>query len=229
LLGKQNYESETRDAYRSSAIAQKYKTQHMKALTWARLTMLMESKSVEKAIRRCALNKNSIILDIPCGTGILGHLLSKFPSSIFAGDISLEMIEQARTEYHKNNFKDFLQLDLTQLPLKKNVVDCVIVLGFMHRVPPNIRVKSLREIANVAVRFLIVSYSYDSFAQRAKHRLIKKIRPTHRSAPFPTPMKKIYKEFQENGFIVKKKFTVVFFLSTEVIFLLEKKKTLRTN
>jgi SAM-dependent methyltransferase len=222
LKTKFDYVKETRLAYRNCARAETYKKQHTKALSWAHLTMWRECFCVEKALKQCNLKKYDKLLDMPCGTGILAAVLEKFPSLVIAADISRQMMRLAREEYRGKNFRGFIQADITNAPFRCETYDCVIVLGFMHRVPATIREQTLREITLLSKRFIIVSYSIDSPPQRLKQSLTRTIRPTHQSAPSPIRLRDISEEFNSLGLTVRKRFRVACFFSAEIVFLLEK-------
>jgi hypothetical protein len=92
----------------------------------------------------------------------------------------------------------------------------------MHRLPKGIRKEVLSEVAYLSNKFIIISYSSDSPYQRMKHWLIKKIWLNYKSAPSPVPFQDIMEEFNSHRLTIKKAFRVVYFLSAEVLFLLEK-------
>jgi hypothetical protein len=135
-------------------------------------------------------------LDIPCGTGILAGVLS--------------------------NIVGVVQSDIAKTPFRKAAFACVITLGLMHRLPKGIRKEVLSEVAYLSNKFIIISYSSDSPYQRMKHWLIKKIWLNYKSAPSPVPFQDIMEEFNSHRLTIKKAFRVVYFLSAEVVFLLEK-------
>lgn len=220
-----DYEQETRLAYTSELRAKAYKEQYTKGMKWARLTMRRERIFIEKTLRQCNLKKTDRILDIPCGTGTLAGILSKFPSRIVAVDISREMMELAHEEYWGEHFNGFIQADISKTPFRERAFACVIAIGFLHRVPADIRRLILKEIISLSKRFIIISYSIDSSSQRLKQWIIKKIRPTHRSAPSPLPLSDIVEELSHNGIMIKKVFHLAYFLSSEVVLLLEKNST----
>lgn len=216
-----NYEKDTRFAYNIQK-AKSYKKQQTKGLSWMRFTTWREKSFVATVLRYCNLTKSDKILDVPCGTGVLGNIFSKFPSFVIASDISREMMGLAREEYNKANFGGFIQGDITEFPFKKGAFSCVIVLGLMHRLPERIRKQVLKEVTSLSKRFIIVSYSIDSTSQRIKQWLIKRLRHSHSFAPSPTPMQDIIKELKANGLLLKRKYKVMPLLSAEVVFLLEK-------
>ena len=218
-----NYEKDTRLAYNIPK-AQSYKQQQTNGISWIRFTTWREKSFVSAALRCCKLTNKDKIIDIPCGTGVLGNIFSNFPSFVIASDISREMMGLARKDYSKSNFGGFIQGDITMIPFKERAFHCVVVLGLMHRLPAGIRKQALKEVVSLSKRFIIVSYSIDSTSQRIKQWLIKKLRHSHSSAPAPASMGDILKELKDNGLVLKRKYKVMPLLSAEVVFLLEKNR-----
>ena len=81
---------------------------------------------------------------------------------------------------------------------------------------------TMKELSSLSKKFVIVSCSIDSPAQRLKQWLIQKIRPGHRKAPSPIPLTDIIEAFHSHGLFVKRLFHVAYFLSSEVVLLLMK-------
>jgi len=174
---------------------------------------------------RYAWSTDDRLLDIPCGTGILGNLLHSFPFQIMASDISLEMMEFARGEYPADRLIDCVQADITNTGFAHESFDCIVVLGFLHRVPADVKRATLVEIAALARRIVIVTCSVDSPLQRLKKRIFSFIRRRYIPAPYPAPLKEIIRECEYAGLKVKRSFMVVPLLSAEAMLVLEKVKT----
>jgi ubiquinone/menaquinone biosynthesis C-methylase UbiE len=185
---------------------------------------MKEQKWIEKALKRCHLTAISKVLDIPCGTGVMSKVFDQFTFRVAASDISKQMIDLAGGEYSVERFLGFVLADIENSPFANRTFDCVLSIGFMHRVPADIRKKALKELTCISRRYIIVTYSIDSRLQKLKHWLKKRIFPEYTTAPFPVPIHKILDEVNSFGLTIKKKFNVMSFLSAEVIFLLEKKK-----
>lgn len=220
-----DYEKETRSAFRNSSKAKTYKEQYTKGMKWARFTMWRERMCVKKALKQCNLKRDDKVLDIPCGTGLLFSVFSKFPFYIVASDISSEMMSLTREDRKEINLSGLVQADITSTPFANETFTCVITNGLMHRVPIDIKRKALKEIASLSNRFIIASYCIDSRLQRVKKRLIKMVLPAHIPAPAPAPLQDIINEFNSNELYVRKMYRIVNFLSAEVLFLLEKRQT----
>ena len=218
-----NYETDTLNAYRSRHRAAEYKRYHTKDWSWARFSTWREQRLLARELSRYPWSAGDRLLDIPCGTGILGNLLQSFPFQIVASDISPEMMELARPEYPADRLVDCRQADITNTGFPRESFDCVVVLGFLHRVPPDIKRGALREIAAVARRIVIVTCSVDSPAQRLKKKVLSIVRGNYAPAPCPVPLHDIIKECENAGFNVVRAFMVVPLLSAEAMLVLEKR------
>ena len=80
-------------------------------------------------VKACALEKNSIILDVACGTcdvalEINSHLLGQ--AQIFGLDFSLGMLRLGKKKLGEKNI-DLLNGDALCLPFKKNIFDAVCI------------------------------------------------------------------------------------------------------
>lgn len=219
---KTNYEIDTLNAYRSKQRAAEYKRYHTRDLSWARISTWREQRLLSRELSRYPWSSDDRLLDIPCGTGILGKLLHSFPFKIVASDISPEMMELAKEEYPADKFIEFVQADITNTGFTPESFACVIVLGFLHRVPLEVKRAALREVFALTSRVAIVTCSVDSPLQRIKHRVLSLLRKKHIPAPAPIRLRDIAAECELAGFKVVRVLTVVPFLSAEAMLVLEK-------
>lgn len=216
------YEKDTRQAYRNAQKARTYKGYQSQDLTWGRVTSWREWIIVHRVLARCRLSPQAKILDIPCGTGIMGDILQQFPNSVVAADISKEMMDLAREEYAFPHFLGFVQTDITQMPFRPGDFACIITLGLMHRLPKAIRKEVLGAIASLRPQHVIITYSLDSPWQSLKQRLIRKLKPSHIPAPVPALYRDIVREVGSSGFKVMRTYHTVPLLSAEIIMALER-------
>ena len=219
-----NYEQATKFAY-DAAKAQRYKAEQTSGMKWMRFTTWREKSFVGRCLQYCNLKRGVKILDIPCGTGVLGQILWKFPSSIVASDISSEMMRLARGDYNDKCFLGFVQADITSAPFKEGAFDCVVTLGLMHRLPAHVRDQALREIMRLSGRFIIVSYSVKNRWDHIKHWLLKQIWHSYKSAPSSISKEELVREVELNNLSFRKSYRVMPFLSAENVFLIEKRST----
>jgi ubiquinone/menaquinone biosynthesis C-methylase UbiE len=216
----QDYEASTRSAYRGSKVDD-YK-RHTRGLRWGRFTMWREVRIVERAMRHFDVKHREVMLDAPCGAGISAVAMNSGAGMVVGLDISRDMMAEAQKEYSAHTTAMLVQGDLTCLPLVDGAVAGTVVLGFMHRVPPEVRADSIREICRVTQRFAAISFTVDSVAQRLKRRILPLFRPTHHFAPSPLSMQGILDLCRGAGFRVCRVEHVLRPLSGEAVLWLEK-------
>lgn len=217
-----NYERETLNAYRTESRAAEYKRHHTQDWSWARFCTWRKERILARELARYDWSAEDKLLDIPCGTGFLGKLLHSFPFRIIASDISPEMTALARNEYPADRLIDCVIADITDTRFPRASFACVVTLGFLHRVPAEIKRNTLREIAELSNRVVIVSCSVDTPLQRLKHHVLLRLIRSHIPAPCPIPMTELIEGCEAVGLQVKRTYMVVPFLSTHVILVLEK-------
>jgi ubiquinone/menaquinone biosynthesis C-methylase UbiE len=153
---------------------------------------------------------------------VLGKLLHDFPFKIVASDISAEMMALAREEYPGDRLVGCVQADITQTGLPRNSFSCVITLGFLHRVPREIKSAALRELSALSSRVVIVTCSIDTPLQRLKHAVLRLLKPNHIPAPCPMRSEEIEQECIAQGMRVVGSYRVFPVLSAHTLFVLEK-------
>lgn len=216
------YEKETLNAYRTEQRAEEYKKYQTTDKSWARISTEREQKAVKGELNSYNWKETDRLLDIPCGTGILGPTLKSFPFHITASDISPEMMRLAKDEYPTGRI-EFVESDITKTGLPRASFDCIVVLGFLHRVPENIKKAAMKEIAELSKGVVILNCSVDSPVQRLKMKLISLFWRTHVPAPCPVTLDEMIKECEDVGFNVVRSFMVIPFLSAKAMLVLEKK------
>jgi ubiquinone/menaquinone biosynthesis C-methylase UbiE len=218
-----NYEADTKQAYRSEGRAAEYQRYQTRDWSWGYVATWREQHCLARVLRSYAWAPADRILDMPCGTGILGHLLGTLPSRIVVSDISREMMTLGRPQYPTGRLMGCLQSDITAMPFQSGAFACVTNLGFLHRVPAEVKRAAIREIARVSSRVVIATCSVDTRAQRVKHRVLGWLRRgRHLPAPCPAPLHEVIAEFERHGLRLVRAFMVIPFLSTEAVLVLEK-------
>jgi ubiquinone/menaquinone biosynthesis C-methylase UbiE len=213
----EEYKLKTLDGFKNKEKANHYYNKHHNNFNWSRLMIKLELRSIKKSFEFFKVDKNDMILDVPCGTGVSFDLLSKFKCKVTGVDISTEMLMFAKIKANKNLNINLLSGDITDLKLNNNFARGSIILGFFHRVPDEIKSLALKELFRVNKEFIICSFAIDSFFQKLKRKLIKFLIPHHLSAPNPLSLKKIEELFNINNFTIIKKKTTFPFLSSEII------------
>ena len=220
-----SYELNTKNAYRNKKKAKEYQDQYIKGAKWARFTMWRQKGIIKIFLDHCKINEDDAVLDIPCGSGYIGNILSTCKGQIFASDISSEMMDLGFGEYGQGNLAGFVQSDITEIPFPDGAFRSVIVLALMHRLPSEIRARVLSETYRVTNKYVIMSYSVESFSQKIKQYLLLKIKGSHIPAPASIPLEVMREELAAAGFTTVKMKHIVFFLSAKVVFLLKKENS----
>ena len=218
-----DYERDTRNAYRNKEKAKAYLEQYTKGTKWARFTMWRQRALIKRILDQCDLTASDRVLDIPCGTGLIGRILLNNPACVIGSDISIEMMDLARSESGENRFPRLVQADITATPFVRESFECVVVLALMHRLHEGLRGDVLSEVASLSSRFVIMSYSVENRSQRMKQRILKTLRPSHIPAPSSVPLPDILREVTSHGLRVLSVSHIAYLLSAKVVLLLEKK------
>jgi ubiquinone/menaquinone biosynthesis C-methylase UbiE len=110
--------------------------------TTPNLLFEVEEPVVKKILKELT---TGVALDAACGTGRYSELLNTLGYKVTGMDLSLEMLAEARR--NRNKKINFIEGDLTAIPLKNKSVDLAIsALAFTHL--PNIE-KALSELKRV--------------------------------------------------------------------------------
>ena len=102
----------------------------------------------------------SRVLDLPCGTGRFTAPLALRGYQVIGSDVSIEMMQQAKSAGRVDGVNGYLQADAKQLPLRTGCVDCVMSIRFLMHVDSETRVRMLREMRRVSRRWLILDYRH---------------------------------------------------------------------
>jgi len=222
MKGDFDYERSTLKAYTTAERAEDYKRYNTRGITIGRIVTWFQQRAIARELRRYRWTVSDTLLDIPCGTGVLGPLLGSFPFRVVASDISHAMIELGEPEYPSDRLLGCVQSDLTRPPFSDKAFDCVVCLSFMHRVPPEIKKQALASLYRLTRRIAVISCAVDTKTQRMKHGLLARIRRKHVPAPCPESLGEMALRCEEAGFHVKRKFNVLPLLSSHAILILER-------
>ncbi|UCD83882.1 MAG: class I SAM-dependent methyltransferase [Deltaproteobacteria bacterium] len=183
-----------------------------------RIINSLEKRALKRALAREAPGLR--ILDMPCGTGRMCLLLSSRNYWVVGADISQGMLDLASGKQKDSSVTfPIIRADAERLPFKAGSFDYVISLRFMMHLPPEIRVKVLREMARIAQKGLVVNYhlSGTSLLGIFNPRFRKHILP-----PFITTKSEMRKEIQVAGLLLRREFGLLKYVSSSEVFLLQK-------
>ena len=216
-----NYEKNTKHSY-DKVKAESYKIDQVSGFSWIRFATWRVKYIIKNIISSLHIKEGDIIVDIPCGSGILGRILCSSQANIIASDISNHMMLLAKEDFEGEKFYGFVKADITQIPFKESLFNIVIALDLFHRLPIEIKWLALDAIKNVSKEYLIISDSVDSKIQKFKQLLLRLCIKSYIPAPSPINIHQLERETKNSGLIVVKKWHVMPFFSSKVMFLLKK-------
>lgn len=219
-----NHEDETRNRYQSDEYAKNYKNEYISG--WSiksirsRIIKNLEINTVRKVLHPLLTPKTSVI-DIPCGTGKLGSLLSEYDISIIAADVSNEMIALAKEEYTAKKVS-FMQVDATNIDMNDNSINTIVCLRLFQRLDTPTRKKILEEFNRITDGNLVISYSYSSWWQKIRSSL-RKLYDVEKNIFFSPTIVEILDEIKKAGFQIENPKTINPIISSEIIIHASKK------
>lgn len=223
---RENAEKLTRERYQSTDYAETYKKEYVEGVSMKGFRSKIIARNEIDIIERyltAVVRPGIAVLDLPCGTGKLGSLLSGFDVSIIAGDVSAQMLGLAKSEY-TNPDTDFRVIDATDIDIVDGTIDVVVCLRLFQRLPKATRARILSEFNRINNKFLIISYSYDSLWQKIRS-LLRGLYVKHRNVFFSENISTIRAELHEAGYEVEDQRFVLPGLSSELIILAKKSAT----
>ena len=107
------------------------------------------------------LPAQSLVLDVPCGTGRFIPLLTDCGLHYVGADFSLAMIHEAQRFASDRATLGFVGADAEHLPFQDECVDCIIIWRLLHHIGDvAIRQAILREAARVSRSKVLVSFHH---------------------------------------------------------------------
>jgi SAM-dependent methyltransferase len=109
----------------------------------------LNHRLLERALAQglAGVRQGGIVLDAPCGTGILADFLRGLGFRVLGADISPAMLEVAR---ERGPFVGHVRADLERPPLRAGSVDAVVSTRFLMHLPAELRPRVLRALATLA-------------------------------------------------------------------------------
>jgi len=122
--------------------------------------------------------RESLVLDIPCGTGRLTVVLAHLFKRVIAGDISTGMIAVANNKIRSKGINNvaLLRTNSRRLPFPERTFDIVLCVNFFHLIPSNekhIFMGEFRRVLKPRGRLILenVSPIYGQLDRLVRHRL----------------------------------------------------------
>jgi len=138
------------------------------------LVRRLNLRLLERVLLRAlaGVNGRRLVLDVPCGTGIIGDYLASRGFRIVGADISPAMLEVARERHHALGL---LRADLEAPPWRPGTFDAVVCARFLMHLPAESRPRVLATLAGLTHGPLVATvchpYTVKSFG-RSLRRLL---------------------------------------------------------
>ena len=113
------------------------------------LVRRLNHRMLERALARGleGVRAGGVVLDAPCGTGVLADFLRGLGFQVLGADISPAMLAVAR---ERGPVVGHVRADLERPPLRAGSVDAVVSTRFLMHLPAELRPRVLRTLATLA-------------------------------------------------------------------------------
>lgn len=112
---------------------------------WRRLNLRLTEWALARGL--AGVPEGGLVLDAPCGTGILGDFLRARGFRVIGADISEAMLAVAG---RRGRTVGCVRADLEAPPLRPRSVDAVVSSRFLMHLPPAVRPRVLRTLAELS-------------------------------------------------------------------------------
>jgi ubiquinone/menaquinone biosynthesis C-methylase UbiE len=139
-------------AYRDNNIATVYEERRFR--NWSgRVGGDLEKSKMLAGLKQLGVHQNSVVLDVPAGTGRLTRAAIEHGYQAIGVDVSSAMLRQGFILHGLDSVETFVGAvagDIERLPLSDGSVDAVLSLRLMGHLPKDAKVRALREMLRVA-------------------------------------------------------------------------------
>ncbi len=207
-----------KNAYRSKRAAETYDQQRFKSLKGKWLDA-REKRIIGGLLE--FLPEGSQILDLASGTGRIAEFLLSSGYKVCGADISSQMLKVAKERL--SNFGESIELhqaDAERLPFEEKQFDSATCIRLFGHIPPENRIKILKEIKRVTRGPFVVAYYLSEQVANLK-RKIRKTLTGDKSPWFPVSRKNLKEEINSANLRIVEEKQVLKYLSETLILLLD--------
>jgi ubiquinone/menaquinone biosynthesis C-methylase UbiE len=206
-------------AYQSKQAAETYDQRRFKSLKGKWLDA-REKRIIGELLEY--LPQGSQILDLACGTGRIAEFLLSRDYEVCGVDISQEMLKVAKERL--SNFGElieFQQADAERLPFEEKRFDSATCFRLFGHIPPETRVKILKEMKRVTKGPFIAAYYLSEPIANIK-RKVRKFLNGDKSLWFPVSRKNLREELSQVNLRIVEEKSLMRYLSETLILLLDR-------
>lgn len=135
-----------------------------------------QKTKIEKALEKVGIDKNSLILDCGCGTGLLFDYMSDKAKGVVGLDISSGLLEVAKKRAKKFDNVQLVLADADYAPFKNSVFGGVFAVTLLQNMPnPEETLAELKRVAETNA-FLVVTGLKKKFSLGSFEALLRKLK-----------------------------------------------------
>ena len=168
------------------------------------------------------LSRDTIILDMPCGTGRLAEALLESGLKVYGADISKEMLDVAneRLSNYGGCFTTQV-MDALNLTGNERQFDAALCARVLMHFPLETQITFLRGVASITRKRIVINHSLNTPYQRFR-RWVKTLLGHQQSAGYPVSNSEIKRLLSESGLVEVKRRRINALISEAVYILAEK-------
>ena len=132
-----------------------------------------QTLKIKAAIEGVNVRKESLILDVGCGTGLLFDYATKRAKTIVGLDISRETLLKAKKRAKKSSKIHLIFADADNMPFKKGVFNHVFSITLMQNMPdPIVTLKEIKRVTKEDA-FIVITGLKKKFSNETFNRLLR--------------------------------------------------------
>lgn len=205
--------------YKNAAVAKDYDRVRFSSVA-GRVFNNQERRIIQECFQD--LPRDTIILDIPCGTGRLADALLESGLRVHGADISAEMLDVAKERLagYGGHFTTEV-MDAFKLTGNERQFEAALCARVLMHFPLETQIKFLRGVASVTQKRIVINHSLSSPYQRFR-RGIKTLLGHQKSAGYPITNSEIKRLLAESGFAEVKRRRINALISEAIYIVAEK-------
>lgn len=135
-----------------------------------------QSLKITVAVELLKHGRNSLILDLGCGTGLLIARIGKTAKYIVGLDISKSMLKEIELSVRHSRNVHLILADADQTPLRSNCFDTVFAITLLQNMPdPHRTLQEIKHVAKINA-VIIVTGLKKRFTEHCFIRLLKSVK-----------------------------------------------------
>lgn len=178
----------------------------------------------KRIIQECFqdLPRDTIVLDMPCGTGRLAEAILESGLKVHGADISAEMLDVANERFASYGDRFTTEvIDAFKLTGSERQFDVALCARVLMHFPLETQIEFLRGVGSITRKRIVINHSLSSPYQRFR-RWIKKLLGHQQSAGYPITNDEIKRLLAESGFTEVRRRRINALISEAVYIVAEK-------